>query len=107
MFLPTVCCEQLIPLQAFVSIKLHQYLPPSANRTGCSTQKVLGVNRQHVWMSGSTPSSLIQVRPTSIVSRKSKNTALYFDVPFLNISQYAWRGSQMTVFPSEVFLTMN
>ena len=56
-------------------------------------------------MSGSAPLSLIQVRPTSIVSRKSKNTALYFDLPFLNISQYAWRGSQMTGFPSEVFLT--
>ena len=26
-------------------------------------------------------------------------------LPFLNISQYAWRGSQMTGFPSEVFLT--
>ena len=106
MFLPTACCEQLPHLEAFVSTKL-QYLPPTGNRRGCSTQKVLGMNRQHVWMSGPAPLSLIQVRPTSIVSRKSKSTVLYFDVPFLNISQYAWRGSQMTVFPSEVFLTMN
>ena len=106
MFLPTACCEQLPHLEAFVSTKL-QYLPPSANRTGCSTQKVLGVNRQYVWMSGSAPLSLIQVRPTSIVSLKSKSTALYFDVPFLNISQYAWRGSQMTGFTSEVFLTID
>ena len=72
------CCEQLPHLEAFVSTKL-QYLPPTGNRRGCSTQKVLGVNRQHVWMSGSAPLSLIQVRPTSIVSRKSKNTALHFD----------------------------
>ena len=105
MFLPTACCEQLPHLEAFVSTKL-QYLPPTGNRRGCSTQKVLGVNRQHVWMSGSAPLSLIQVRPTSIVSRKSKNTALHFDkVPFFNISQYAWRGSQMTGFPIEVLLT--
>ena len=85
MFLPTACCEQLPHLEEFVSTKL-QYLPPTGNRRGCSTQKVLGVNRQHVWMSGSAPLSLIQVRPTSIVSRKSKNTALHFDV--CTISQH-------------------
>ena len=109
MFLPTICWEQLPPLQAFVSIKLHQYLPPSANRTGRSTQKVLGVNRQHVWMSGSTPSSLIQVRPTSIVSRKSKSTVLYFDhlSTFLNTHGGGHRWLYFRVKFSSLWIEIN